>query len=37
MWYCYEPEIALKNETHKILWDFEIHISLYVKTFSDLK
>ena len=23
-WYIYKPESVLENETHKILWDFEI-------------
>ena len=23
-WYMYKPESVGKNETHKILWDFEI-------------
>ena len=23
-WYMYNPEYVLENETHKLLWDFEI-------------
>ena len=24
-WYMHKPEPVLENETHKILWDFEVH------------
>ena len=24
-WYIHNPESVLENETHKILWDFEIN------------
>ena len=24
-WYMHKPESVLENETHKFLWDFEIH------------
>ena len=25
-WYMYNPESVLENETHKLLWDFEIQM-----------
>ena len=25
-WYMHKPKCVLENETHKILWDFEIQI-----------
>ena len=30
-WYMYNPETVLENETHKLIWDFEIqtdHLTL---------
>ena len=31
-WYLYNPESVLENETHKILWDFEIQTDHLIST-----
>ena len=36
-WYMHNPESVLKNETHKLLWDFEIQTDHLISTWrSDL-
>ena len=25
-WYMYNPAYVLENDTHKLLWDFDIHV-----------
>ena len=29
-WYMHNPESILENETHKVLWDFEIQTDLQI-------
>ena len=31
-WYMHKPESVLENETHKVLWDFEIQMDHPVTT-----
>ena len=31
-WYMHKPESVLENETHKILWDFEIQTNHRIPT-----
>ena len=31
-WYMHNPESILENETHKILWDFEIQMDDLIST-----
>ena len=31
-WYIHNPESVLENETHKILWDFELQTDHLIKT-----